>query len=762
MKRIFFLLTLLSFIGRPSQAQRETENWNFGDGGTLEFSPSGNVTSTLSSAMTNSPEGCATISDKNGQLLFYSNGEAIWDRTNSIMMNGDNLLGNHLSTQSSLIVPHPGNDSLYYLFTTDAIENSLTNGLRYNLIDMRLNWPLGAVVAGQKNLPLYGSSTKPVSEKLTAVRHANNQDIWVIVQSYISLTQQEIIAFRITATGLTTTPVISVLPAVNGGASTKAGYLKASPQGNYLAGNYGTSGCYLFDFYNNTGLVSNARLLSGPLSTPFYGLEFSPDGTKLYTATSQAIEQFNLAAGSQAAVLSSRVILNPYSNYGALQLGTNGKIYIARPGNTSLAEIRDPNAAGMASDLQLFGIRLAFPTASRHGLPNFMSNYFAPPRFHFTGNCAGEQVSFTIPNTTNLDSVNWNFGDTTPSGKTQSRQLQPVYTFTQPGTFTVRLTTFSQGQAAVYERQVTVLNKPIVRLPADLVLCQGDSVRLRNDSSIPRSPYNERYLWSTGDTSYSIQIGAPGIYWLEMNNGFCTTRDSLVVKYNPRPKVNLGDNKVICGPINETLDAGNPGSTYLWSPGKETTQTIQATKNTVYTVRVTSPGGCTAFDTLRISSVVVSPLELGPDIVVCEGEPVLLKAAEPGGSRSFIWSDGSRLSTLKPTKSGKYWVRFTQTTCTASDTVNVTFIPCPPPPIPVIPNIITPNGDNVNDKLVIKEIPEGLWHLKIFNRWGLQLLDQERYHNDWPQNKVTDGTYYYLLEDPDTKRQFKGWLEVVR
>ena len=82
--------------------------------------------------------------------------------------------------------------------------------------------------------------------------------------------------------------------------------------------------------------------------------------------------------------------------------------------------------------------------------------------------------------------------------------------------------------------------------------------------------------------------------------------------------------------------------------------------------------------------------------------------------------------------------------------------------MPYIPNIISPNHDNRNDKFVIEKIPLDSWSLKLYNRWGKQIYSNDRYSNNWPENPVTNGTYYYLLEEPGTGRKFKGWVEVVR
>lgn len=78
-----------------------------------------------------------------------------------------------------------------------------------------------------------------------------------------------------------------------------------------------------------------------------------------------------------------------------------------------------------------------------------------------------------------------------------------------------------------------------------------------------------------------------------------------------------------------------------------------------------------------------------------------------------------------------------------------------------IPNAITPNHDGKNDTFTPLNLPEGTWDIQIYNRWGQQVYEAKNYQNNWPEKKVNAGTYYYLLRNPQTKQQYKGWLEVT-
>src|SRR5258705_6401883 len=118
-----FILLVALILSLSSAAQRNNI-WYFGLKGGLDFNPVPGLPSPIAignSAMT-ANEGCGSVCDVNGQLLFYSNGITIYNRNHQAMVNGDNLAGHLSSVQSCLIIPRPGNDFIYYVFTSDALE----------------------------------------------------------------------------------------------------------------------------------------------------------------------------------------------------------------------------------------------------------------------------------------------------------------------------------------------------------------------------------------------------------------------------------------------------------------------------------------------------------------------------------------------------------------------------------------------------------------------------------------------------------------
>ncbi len=97
-------------------------------------------------------EGCSSISDRFGNLLFYSDGTTVWNRNHIVMQNGNGLFGDSSSTQSAIIVPKPDDQNIYYIFTVDNALDGNNFGLNYSIIDISLDGGFGAVT--EKNINL--------------------------------------------------------------------------------------------------------------------------------------------------------------------------------------------------------------------------------------------------------------------------------------------------------------------------------------------------------------------------------------------------------------------------------------------------------------------------------------------------------------------------------------------------------------------------------------------------------------------------------
>jgi len=78
-----------------------------------------------------------------------------------------------------------------------------------------------------------------------------------------------------------------------------------------------------------------------------------------------------------------------------------------------------------------------------------------------------------------------------------------------------------------------------------------------------------------------------------------------------------------------------------------------------------------------------------------------------------------------------------------------------------IPNIITPNGDALNEYFILKGVDAASYALTIYSRWGMQLYHTTSYKQDWNAQGLPSGLYYYYLQAAG-KATLKGWIEVTR
>jgi hypothetical protein len=427
-RMILFLALCLIAIPAFSQERceyrppLETRHWLFGRNLGLVFGESYTVQPLTGSEMM-TPSGSAVMSDSDGNLLFYTNGEHVWDRRHVRMLNGQNLSNYaNIPTQSSLIVPRPGSETQYYLFLTDEPDRlSGSRGFRYCLIDMTLNGGYGDIMDGSRNILLLDKT----AEKLTAVQHANGEDYWVITHGWDN---NRFHAFHITNQLPTTASSInSDIGAVHtsGGDPNlwnSKGYMKVSPKGDKLASLIYNNGIVeIYDFNNATGAVTNRRLLPQTYNRA-YGLEFSPDSRYLYFSTLMTTTDLEPSELYQVNIETLDVFLVAIpstvasSTFSALQLGMDSKIYVIRFNkggqtfNTSLGVIENPKRPGAAcsfvESIPGFSNQFLF-----NGLPNFIQSYFDIPHFTYYRHCEGDDVQFSLWNPSNTTSTTWDFGD---------------------------------------------------------------------------------------------------------------------------------------------------------------------------------------------------------------------------------------------------------------------------------------------------------------------------------------------------------------
>ena len=325
------------------------------------------------------------ISDSAGNMLFISNGVYIANSNNDTLQNGGGLnpapftdnnsfLGLPIP-QANLVIPIHNHSNLYYLFheTCDDYGYSYSSFfLYYSVIDMTLDGGRGAVIS--KNNILLNDSL--VEGRLTACKHANGRDWWMIVHR--SNNSNQYIKYLITPYGIEGPWTQNI------GAAREANFGQCvfSPDGNFYAYYEPSNDLDIYQFDRCTGDFSNLTHISINDSAYVTGAAFSPNSRVLYLSSVRYVYQIDLTAPNISSTLSTVAIYDNYyspqhpfaSTFYLSQLAPDGKIYINCGNSTvDIHVINNPNVLGLGCDVCQHCVHLQFYNA--YTIPNY-PNYF--------------------------------------------------------------------------------------------------------------------------------------------------------------------------------------------------------------------------------------------------------------------------------------------------------------------------------------------------------------------------------------------------
>lgn len=589
LKRMLVLFCV-SFFHFAAAAQSPTSHWVFSEFG-LEFQD--NSVSVRHDFAPIQNRGAGIISSEEGDLLLYSDGFKAWNSQHDTMPNGGSLLENHLqhSIHESMVLRWPGSETLFLIFTADPYNGQEESGLYYSLVDLSLDGGLGDVtLKGEKLLDT-------VSNKITAVLHNNRRDIWLITHKYNT---NNYYAYLISDAGITDPPVISAAgPSLQ---SSFYGQLKASPDGRQIACSHeevNAQQFVLFDFDDLTGILSNPMSFAMPAGIrPVDGIEFSSDAKKLLvyqtgSSGESGLYQFDLSSPVYQDIQNSRTLLirEQYNSFAQMQLAENGSIYLTKGGGGGgtgyLGVIHNPNDYGAACQVTENGLDLEGASAFVAKTPNFNQSHLFKTYFTLDHQCQAAPISFKITNEISLDSVRWDFGE----GST-STQLNPVFTYSESGAYTVQLLAHYALKTDTISRQITIDPEPSFDLGNDTTACPGLKIGV-DDVYVS-------YLWNTGETYHIIYADTAGSYILSAENIHgCSASDTIEVTLYDLPEPQIPDTVDLAGQDSVQLDAGAFQS-YEWSTG-ESTQQIYVAERGWYSVLVENANNCRAASSVYIT-----------------------------------------------------------------------------------------------------------------------------------------------------------------
>jgi hypothetical protein len=517
-KSLLFLLFLL--VSPLAFSQKEANNWFFGCGYGTTFN-SGQPSPITSNPANCSRHGSSSMSDASGKLLFFVTYNQVSNSKKNKMPHGA-LKFSTMTVQPSIIVPWPDSSHLYYIFTPGGNTN---DWFKYSVVNMKMDGGLGDVDSNRRELPL----PTLCAGKVTAVRHANRSDYWVLTP--IGNTDT-VCAYLITSKGIQLPPVKSHTGVfANAGSALfgddYAGIFKVSPNGKKVCNINRTKPSLIADFDNVTGKISNVWTFTkgyGP------GMEFSPKGDFLYTYKDHnALVQLDLKAKNVTALLASQKTIDSsnYFGYRFLQMAPDGKMYVYVYNNNYLEVILAPDSVGKKCRYQKNYFKyMNFPESTGHtGLPTFVQSFFYKPSFDIFQNCLRDTLTFKVRETYELDSARWDFGDPGSGTNNVSTQTGTVFhVYKSPGTYTIKLISYYKKYSDTIF-QNTFINYAKPNLGKDTLICTNNYISLSTIGTF------KTYKWSTGQSLKSIFVTKPGKYRLTVTeDDGCMSSDTIEVK----------------------------------------------------------------------------------------------------------------------------------------------------------------------------------------------------------------------------------------
>ncbi|WP_017733530.1 T9SS type B sorting domain-containing protein [Nafulsella turpanensis] len=605
-----------------NEEDQNNSRWYFGDGAGIDFKTGMAISTGAMAGGEAAVQGNAIVGDANADVLFLTNGETLW-YGNEVKpaMNGDAVGGSREVSQNSLFVDFAGDETLFYLFTIDEAGE-----LAFSTLDLKTDTLPGVAVSAEERLLNDIALHEQVTEKLTSASRDSGGG-WVVAHE---LNSNAFLSYPVTQDGIDL-PVISNVGSTH---TNGTGYMRISDSGILATtvNEGGSSYIELFRFHPDSGTVTNPLRLEDlpfPSGGTVYGLEFA--GDRLYatvkTASTSYLYQYTVDSTlNKESIEASRVASGAISEeLGALQLGPDQALYIARNGSSKVFKITGPTDS-LPSLLPInenYDFELIAGTQSTLGLPNFGENAgMSVPEAEVmvaTPSCFGDDVLvFGQQRYSNDMSLNFYFFKNSVSGDTIHTAFQnlqqgqgipgapadppslpfSVYEQHGPGTYYVKMTitnpcgTYPAPGEEPIIAEFIINPKPEAIVPEgqNLLLCDEQSVTIEGfakggsgsqsadttrfgfqwlDMLAAATPVQPNdHIRTSGNTLTVDTAGVWGLVVIDFTTGCSSDTVEVEVRDN-RPKAELGDDVNVCvgTTLSQSLDAGFTNAsdfTFAW------------------------------------------------------------------------------------------------------------------------------------------------------------------------------------------------------
>lgn len=660
--------TYAGVIVKPYDSLDKRENvWYFGQGAGIDFNVAGQPPASINGPVVTSG-GSSVISNREGQVILSTDGKNVFDRSLQNVTPPGGLAGDNGSSQSSLIIPVPGDETLYYIFTTGPASADGGSEIRYSLFDMKLNYGYGDFVS--RNVLLFANSTGRVT----------GSSEWLVTHEFGNNLFR---AYRITMDGIGR-PVISSVGSDHSENTNpnSAGYMKLAE--STLAVAVSEPGVLnhveVFDFDTYSGQVSNVRIADlNVTSGHINGVEVISNGVKVFATWTDGglskVYEFATHVPYRYHFLQSVAFAK---ELGAIQRAPDGQIYVAINGAGVLGTfvaLEDTAVHSNLAAMQSFA--LAPGTTSGLGLPNTILRTPPSPDFFAMGNCLGQQAMFyAAGKDPAIDKFDWIFGD----GASEIGAGPIInHTYQSPGAYTVVLKIRNKCESPSTTVVETLL---ITNGPSDpstsIALCTG-AVQL---DANPDDIDGLEFLWSTSGNTETVFVDEGGIYGVTITDENGCSIDASFFVADSRPMPELGEDLSVCVQSEiQKLNAMNPGASYAWSVNGQANgnhsqlQNVDASLPGIYrySVQVTDPlTACFGRDsvtfnihalpefTLESNGPIICDTETGQITITGPDHPFDYLVAGPAGTISGSVEDAQSLvATSSTLPTGTYTITLT-------------------------------------------------------------------------------------------------------
>jgi gliding motility-associated-like protein len=715
---ISFLATELVYSQAPSKI------WHFGVNAGIDFNydPPKQITNGNHSF----DEGGVTLTDENGDVLFYVDENTVYNRNNVPMKNGGGLIGNTgSSAQSPVALQDLKNPEMVYIFyVADHFDNSIIGQLRYSVIDLCGDNGKGEVLSNKKNIRVPGQYT----ERLTATYDAANKRYWILTSDYNT---QNVKAFELTENGLSTTPVTSYLS--DSSSPSYIGMISFNNQQNKIAYTCGLSGGYrgiiLADFDINTGSLSNPmKIHDGDI----YDVVFSPNSKYLYATDIFAgcvLYKFDLENRTKDKILYEKI-----GNYAfnAIEEGPDGKIYLAIASDNSIGQVAKPDLEN--EEFNPAFLKYSSPSQIGAGLQS--THHFKQIiRERKISNDLGPDTvvcsTINILLDSGLDQAKWSNGATAKTISTTASG-QYYYYWRDCGVL------YTDTINIVFEEEITET------IASNYTFCEGDSIVL----SVP----SLEYIWNTGIKGDQLKVKDEGIYFSTYKEGCLTNINIFNVSVDTL--LNLPDLKdtSYCNQSEYKLNLPKPYEIYDALNVKIPDDKL-VNLNGSFLIRAQNT--CGKFEqniTIKVDTFPNIPQD---NYFMCSTLDFPLKLSTDVGET--FWNKTFQSKNFIINEPGIYTYEVNNNCGEFKGTVSVAL-----DEVTTLPNIFSPNGDSVNDEFPGINL-KSFFNVIIFDRWGNLVWEGSK---DWDgthkSGSVVYGVYTYILKSLTCERQLVGTVTVIK